>query len=235
MTTISFNADYAHILTKQGFVSTEQARYYLTGVYVHPCVNQPGAFLVATDGHKLGCFYDAEAVAPMAAIVRLSADGVRVTKPHKIERRRLVVDITASDGEGTDARASAGTAKVVNEAGDVVCGIAGEIVDGTFPDWQRVVPSFPLPKGEHPAETVAYNVAYLGAFGFRDPTSRASSGPVITFDQTDARGPARVLNAHYPNFLGVIMPCHPGKKTRVEMLPEWYADRPATADTETAA
>lgn len=225
MTTITFNADYAHILTKQGFVSTEATRYYLRGVYVHPCRNQPGAFLVATDGYRLGCFYDAEAVAPVPAIVSLSADALRMTKPHKIDKRVVRVEVL-SLSEGP-TRAKTGTVTLLDELGNVLCGRAGDVVDGTFPDWQRVVPSFPRPAEESPALVASYNAAYLAAFGFRDPESRASSGPCITIDQTDGSGPARVRNAHYPNFLGVVMPMR--GMLDGDMLPAWYLDAPAPA------
>jgi hypothetical protein len=232
MTTISFNADYAHILTKQGFVSTEATRYYLCGVYVHPCVNQPGAFLVATDGHRLGCFYDADAQAPMPATVSLSADALRMTKPHKLDKRTIRVEATNISKEGFEqTRATGGTVTLLDDVGNVLCGKAGDVVDGTYPDWQRVVPSFALDEDKI-SPLVSYNAAYLAAFGFRHPDMR--NGPFITLDQTDGKGPARVLNAHYPNFLGIIMPGRCTEDSRAAMLPAWYLDAPA-AVTKVAA
>ena len=50
-------ADY--LLAAALFVSTEETRYYLNGIYTEPH-QAGGAVCVATEGHGLGCVYDDE-------------------------------------------------------------------------------------------------------------------------------------------------------------------------------
>ena len=234
MPTITFNADYVYILTKQGFVSSEATRYYLNGVYVHPCRNQPGAFLVATDGHRSGCFYDAHAVAPIPAIVRLSADALKMSKPHKTDHRLIRVESPDADADGDPYnQAMVGNVTLVDPSGTVLCGKAGDLIGGTFPDWQRVVPSS-RNEDYAVAPSACYNATYLAAFGFCHP-DRRGSGPSITIEHTDASGPTRVLNSHYPNFLGVLMPMYGAPDTRNGMLPAWYLDSAKPASVDVAA
>ena len=54
-------------------VSTEETRYYLTGVHVEPEPKSGGAVMVSTDGHKMIVIRDAAAFVEGDAIVALSA------------------------------------------------------------------------------------------------------------------------------------------------------------------
>lgn len=54
-------------------LSTEETRYYLTGVYVEPEPKAGGAVMVSTDGHKMIVIRDAAAFVEGDAIVALSA------------------------------------------------------------------------------------------------------------------------------------------------------------------
>lgn len=55
MKRIVLNIPAVLFLQASGFVSTDETRYYLDGVYVEPVAK--GCRLVATDGHRLGAFH----------------------------------------------------------------------------------------------------------------------------------------------------------------------------------
>jgi len=109
-------------------ISDEVTRYYLNGVYIHPDAHGRLAF-VATDGHKLG-FYPA----PISWARDRQEDGVILpTKTVKI----LLAHIGAK-GAGTVAMGVYKTRIVFTLPGGHV--INSHVIDGTFPDYTRVIP-----------------------------------------------------------------------------------------------
>src|SRR5262245_17510806 len=128
-------ADLKRLIEKTRFaISTEETRYYLNGIYLHPATQGAQRTLraVATDGHRL-----AQAELPLPA----GADGMPgVILPRKTvnELYRLIessetmvgVDISASK-----ARFRIGADK---EIGGVT--LTTKLIDGTFPDYARVIP-----------------------------------------------------------------------------------------------
>jgi len=113
-------------------ISNEDTRYYLNGVYIHPDTQGRLAF-VATDGHKLG-FHPTGT--PWA--YECQKDGVILpTKTVKI----LLAHIGAK-GEGTVAMGVYKSRIVFTLPGGHV--VHSEVIDGTFPDYTRVIP-----KGGH--------------------------------------------------------------------------------------
>ncbi len=110
-------------------ISTEETRYYLNGIYLHATAGDDGPALraVATDGHRL-----ARVDAPLPD----GADGMPgVIVPRKAvaEIRKLIED---HDGE---VAISVSETKIRFVFGDVV--LISKLIDGTFPDYARVIPS----------------------------------------------------------------------------------------------
>jgi DNA polymerase-3 subunit beta len=109
-------------------ISTEETRYYLNGIYLHGTTSGDVKVLraVATDGHRLARF---EMPLPAGA-----ADMPGVIVPRKAvgELRKLL--------EETDDRVEVvlSDAKVRFSFGEVV--LTSKLIDGTFPDYQRVIP-----------------------------------------------------------------------------------------------
>ena len=131
------------------FVSKEETRYYLNGVFVvrHQL---KGVVLVATDGHRLMCVHDENGSTDLDGVtVKLDKNALAMCKADKREpgERRLQihgdgeVEILAYDGE------------------QKVSSFRNCIVDGTFPDYTRFVPSS---TDNAPA---SFNGKYLGDFG----------------------------------------------------------------------
>ncbi len=109
-------------------ISTEETRYYLNGVYMHVAAGSAGPVLrcVATDGHRL-----ARIDAPLPE----GADGmVGVIVPRKTvaELRKLLDD----DEQGIAVSVS--ETKVRFATPDVT--LTSKVIDGTFPDYGRVIP-----------------------------------------------------------------------------------------------
>ncbi len=122
--------DYARLIDKTKFaISTEEARYYLNGVYIHGAENDDNEAVlraVATDGHRLAL---AEVPCPAGAE---KLEGVIIPRKAVTESRRLV---DATDG---DVEISVSDAKIVIKAGRAV--LTSKLIDGTFPDYTRVIP-----------------------------------------------------------------------------------------------
>jgi DNA polymerase III subunit beta len=133
-------ANLKSLIDKTQFaISTEETRYYLNGIYLHTLDDPAGMLLraVATDGHRLarvemaapegsggmpGVIVPRKAVAEIQKLVEGGEDDVVVElSPAKV---RLTFGGAVGDGLGT---------------GRVV--LTSKLIDGTFPDYQRVIPN----------------------------------------------------------------------------------------------
>ncbi|MEM6356837.1 MAG: DNA polymerase III subunit beta [Pseudomonadota bacterium] len=109
-------------------VSTEETRYYLNGVYLHVAEEDGTKQLraVATDGHRLARI-DAEL--PEGAE---GAPGVIVPRKTVGELRKLLEDDEAK------VEVSVSETKIRFAVGDLV--LTSKVIDGSFPDYTRVIP-----------------------------------------------------------------------------------------------
>ncbi len=109
-------------------ISTEETRYYLTGIYLHTLVENGREILraVATDGHRLAL---ADMPAPEGAA---RAPGVIVPRKTIQEARRLLED----SGETIDVLLSPQKARF--DFG--LASLTSKVIDGSFPDYTRVIP-----------------------------------------------------------------------------------------------
>jgi len=119
------------------FKSDEESRYYLNGFCIepHPVV---GVCLVATNGHILGAFHHEGGFAAEPVIVRLNPAMLQACKRNPNDlygNRYLVID-------GNDARLiKAHDLEHAHEGGVEMLMTQGNVVvDGTFPEWRKVIP-----------------------------------------------------------------------------------------------
>ncbi|SMO78089.1 DNA polymerase III, beta subunit [Ruegeria faecimaris] len=110
-------------------ISTEETRYYLNGVYMHVSDGSEGGKVlrcVATDGHRLARI---DADLPDGA-----ADMPGVIVPRKTvgELRKLL------DDDEMDIAVSVSETKVRFATPDIT--LTSKVIDGTFPDYTRVIP-----------------------------------------------------------------------------------------------
>jgi DNA polymerase-3 subunit beta len=110
-------------------ISTEETRYYLNGIYLHPgeAAGVPVLRAVATDGHRLA---RVEMPLPEGAA---GMPGVIVPRKTVTEVRRLAADA------GAEIAVAVGPTKIRFTFDGVV--LTSKLIDGTFPDYERVIPT----------------------------------------------------------------------------------------------
>jgi DNA polymerase III subunit beta len=114
------------IIDKTRFaISTEETRYYLNGIFMH--VVDGKLLAVATDGHRL---------ARVALDAPAGSDGM----PDIIVPRKCVAEVRKLLDEVTgEIEVSLSSTKIRFRAGTAV--LTSKLIDGTFPDYSRVIPT----------------------------------------------------------------------------------------------
>lgn len=112
-------------------ISTEETRYYLNGIYAHSLVrgNFHGFTMVATDGHRL---YRMESEARNGALgmpgsILPTAFAKLI---HTLFKGKACPDEATLSFSGWHARIAWGNVEITTK-----------LIDGTFPDYQRVIPT----------------------------------------------------------------------------------------------
>ncbi|TCM87038.1 DNA polymerase III subunit beta [Rhodovulum steppense] len=110
-------------------ISTEETRYYLNGVYMHVADGEGGRVLrcVATDGHRLARI---DAALPEGAE---TMPGVIVPRKTVGELRKLL------DDDEAQIAVSVSETKVRFATPEIT--LTSKVIDGTFPDYSRVIPT----------------------------------------------------------------------------------------------
>ena len=119
-----------HLIDKTQFaISTEETRYYLNGIYLHAIESAGQLRLrsVATDGHRLA---RAETEAPAGAE---GMPGIIVPRKTVAELQKLL------DNPDVAVTVELSDTKIRFTIGSVV--LTSKLIDGTFPDYQRVIPT----------------------------------------------------------------------------------------------
>ena len=123
-------SDLKRLIEKTQFaISTEETRYYLNGIYLHT-LDAGGSLVmraVATDGHRL-------------ARVEIPAPNGSEGMPGVIIPRKAVAEIVKLVEDGSEnITVELSSAKVRLTFDGVV--LTSKLIDGTFPDYQRVIPA----------------------------------------------------------------------------------------------
>ena len=122
-------AELRRLFDKAKFaISTEETRYYLNGVYMHVAQAEGGEVLrcVATDGHRL-----ARIDAPLPEGAR-GMPGVIIPRKTVGELRKLLDDDTAIAVSVSETKVRFATPTIT---------LVSKVIDGTFPDYSRVIPT----------------------------------------------------------------------------------------------
>jgi DNA polymerase-3 subunit beta len=127
--------DLKRLIDKTQFaISNEETRYYLNGIFLHVTEVEGHQMLraVATDGHRLA---RVETPAPAGAV---GMPGVIIPRKAVTEVQKLVEDLAQ------ELRIELSTTKVrftfgQKDASEIV--LTSKLIDGTFPDYMRVIPS----------------------------------------------------------------------------------------------
>jgi len=112
-------------------ISTEETRYYLNGIFLHAIEEGATSCLrsVATDGHRLA---KVEIGMPEGAA---GMPGVIVPRKTVLELRKLIDELDPD----TAVEVALSHARIRFKVGSAV--LRSRLIDGTFPDYERVIPS----------------------------------------------------------------------------------------------
>ncbi|BAI73364.1 DNA polymerase III subunit beta [Azospirillum sp. B510] len=126
-------ADLRGLIDRTRFaISTEETRYYLNGIYLHAAKSKMGGLetpvlrAVATDGHRL-----ARVEMPLPD----GAEGI----PGVIIPRKTVTEIRKLVDEAADRIELSMSDNKIRFGFDSVV-VTSKLIDGTFPDYERVIP-----------------------------------------------------------------------------------------------
>lgn len=221
-------------------VSKEERRYYLNGVHVAPC-DAGGALLVATDGRRLVVLRDPHGYVPNGTgIVSLNAHVTRALTAKAsclpnwngpLTGKGVPVRLLAVKGQKAsviELRREANSpvdgesiVPVVDNPGPETGGYqwCGALIDGTFPDWRRVVgePAF------DEAVTASFDPALLAPLAEALHGKNAHGGNSVRLVPSKNGGE---LGAHFvfsnavSDGFAILMPVRQVEKPR---MPDWYA------------
>jgi DNA polymerase-3 subunit beta len=168
--------DLKKLIDKTQFaISTEETRYYLNGIYVHTTEVDGHVMLraVATDGHRLA---RVEIPAPTGSA---GMPGVIVPRKAVAEVQKLVDDVNA------EVSIELSTTKIRFTFGDVV--LTSKLIDGTFPDYARVIPA-------NNDKRLIIDCAPFAAAVDRVSTISSERGRAVKLSLTDGRLTLSVTN-----------------------------------------
>lgn len=206
MTSIKVNATLLRVAHM--FASTEEARYYLCGVYIHKH-QAKGVTLAATNGHMMFVAHDPEGhIDGDGRIIRLDKPALAACKAGRREIDPRVIEIS-DDGIATITAEN-------HRVGVFDC----KIVDGTYPDYQRVIPTTPAN-----GERAAFSGRYLSNF---------AKAAAELHDNRDAPvcvryngGDPAIVDLFAENAFGVIMPMRTATPASSDRLPDFFTALPS--------
>jgi len=176
--------------------SKEETRYYLNGVAVQ--AGPRGAYVVATDGHRALAFRQTGDDLPEVNII-IPAYIIAGIKLNKYDERAELTQESENRWR-------------INYCGTAVTFAP---IDGTFPDWRRIVPK------ETSGELAQFDPAYIGDFAkvAKVLGSNAKAGVKMAHN---GGGPALVTFGDDIDGFGVLMPTRANYGSTIwQTAPEW--------------
>lgn len=204
----AFAVRLSAMLAVKPFISDEPTRYYLNGVNVEACATG-GALCVATNGHRLGAKRDPEGLVITPQIVHLPAVFKMPSKTANKHGRSPWVVCMSAGGRGhlslvpalpvrDEDTAEAAIARV----DDCELRYGRAVIDGSFPDWRRVVPA--ASEGDVTRSFNADNIKVFGSYFTMTGADQMAPHLVRTQDR-DFIGvvmPMRMIEVPHPDWLG---------------------------------
>lgn len=170
-------------------INSKEPRYYLNGVSVE--VSQNGTILTATNGHMLLSAHDETNTSDEPFSLIIPQTTIKAIKPQKFQNE---IELSTDDGK---------TWRLGN--------IIFEPVDGTFPDWRRIIPTH-TPVAPN-VENVWFNPEYQQALA--KAGKELNDTPVFHPDGENAA----IVTFANPDLIGIIMPM---RITRPKIImPPW--------------
>ncbi len=194
MTTITIAGNvYNALRTSAG---TDDARYYLNGILI----DFSNKLLVATDGHRL-FKYPIDTDHAWTSIAKDQPDTIVALTSRKVDAGGQI-RIDVSDDASGDKRATA-TATAFSKTGKQKWSEIVKVIDGTFPDYDKVIPPWAKMASGDTMPTVAYNPVLMGdVVKALIPDGCACK----VYPTTDGKGACRVAIASFPDAELILMP-----------------------------
>jgi hypothetical protein len=133
------------------FQSKEETRYYLNGVFIQAAGND-GVNLVTTDGHRMAVFHDGAGLTGAPCIVPLPKIAIDIVRKRKTREFCWFGIVGEHTGTGRHECRIFDTTDQASELDEVrermldpkdrgiIWNGAIDLIDGTYPEWARVVP-----------------------------------------------------------------------------------------------
>ncbi|RCK20106.1 hypothetical protein TH8_19810 [Thalassospira profundimaris] len=200
------------------FISTEETRYYLNGVFIEPHPDG-GVLMVATDGHVFAAVHDRTAYiegdggwicsvpkSPFTSALKRRDAGTL----HFVGNTTYLTDSII----GIDARHCRFDPTKITEQHKAIA--YAPPIDGTFPDWRKIVP-----QGEaKPTHRFAINGRHFEKFTKAIETLSESKCAALSFSTPkDGQSPILIQSGNARDFFGIVMPMRDDYVA--EDAPEW--------------
>ena len=202
---ISLNTHLLHVAGL--FISSEQTRYYLGGVYIEPH-KSGGVTMTATDGHKLIHIHDPDGACDRPILIKALPTG-RQLKPGKRMLRRIATGAVETRGRFTLNLHDIDDAEQAHLIGSLLC--EDPTSGGSFPEYRRVIPAM-----SKPGLSGQFNPALIAAVA----TAASALGVTcLAFRQKDRNSPA--IAPLGPRAFAVLMPRYEQGDEELA-LPSWF-------------
>ena len=134
-------------------ISTEETRYFLNGIYIHAEESDRSLRLATTDGHRLARLTvpDLEGASAWPAMIvarktiglldRLLAGAAKTTEGKETTPAQVAIDAALRQAQGERASEVHMVRFLMDAADGGSIEILAKTIDGSFPDYTRVIPS----------------------------------------------------------------------------------------------
>ena len=174
------------------FVSKDKSRYVLHAIRIEPHPDG-GAVIVATDGHTMGLFHDADAICDRVMQVEFRKEIARFcVATGKVDKTAFVRRMQIED-KHLDIVETLEGSDYAEEPISKIVRFFDTHAEGEFPNWRMVLPSAP-------AEShLDFNAEYL----MRGAASKNAPGVSVWAEKPDAQA---VVRSSREDFIAIVMP-----------------------------
>jgi DNA polymerase-3 subunit beta len=190
MSAIIINAKY--YAEAGAFTSKEESRYTLRAIRIEPHP-EGGAVIVATDGHTMGVFYDADAICDKPLQIEFKKEIARFCEPSTKKDKTTFIRLMQIESDLTIVETLNGASYDEDPMSRIVR-FFDVHAQGMFPDWRMVLPA--SPSESH----LDFNPEYLARGSSGDKTSPGIS---LWAEKPDAQA---VVRSSREDFIAIVMP-----------------------------
>jgi hypothetical protein len=173
------------------FTSKEESRYTLRAIRIEPHP-EGGAVIVATDGHTMGVFYDAEAICDKPCQIEFKKEIARFCEPSTQKDKTAFIRLMQIEDDLTIVETLNGSSYDEDPMSRIVRFFEVH-AQGKFPDWRMVLPT--APSESH----LDFNSEYLA----RGASSKNAPGISVWAEKPDAQA---VIRSSREDFIAIVMP-----------------------------